>query len=348
MCRAAGLAVAAGAGGSSGSSRPAAPPLALWVKGPDDPAALAVRSVAIIGARAATDYGMRVAAELAGDLAAQGVAVVSGGAYGIDACAHRAALAAGGQTVLVSAAGLDRPYPAAHGGLYEQVARQGLLISESPPGDAPFRRRFLTRNRLIAAFGSGSVIVEAGWRSGALNTAAHARRLGRAVMAVPGPVGSAMSAGCHALLRREPSEEGSPARLVTCVADVLAEISASPAGPVSPAGPAIPTGADGAAVSVGMAEPESARSGRLREALDALSTSEGAVYDALRPRAWASEDELSVRSGVPVVGVRRALAALLVGGLAQDGPLGFRLAPASRPGAAGFEAPSPRGRGGQP
>src|SRR5580765_6234710 len=198
------------------------PPLALWVKGEGELASLGLRSAGVVGSRAATDYGARVASNLAGGLARCGVPVVSGGAYGIDAAAHRGALAADGMTVLVSAGGLDRPYPTGNASLFRQVAGAGLLVSESPPGAAPQRHRFLSRNRLIAALSRGTVVVEAARRSGALNTAGHCRVLGLPVMAVPGPVSSAMSGGCHDLVRAE----GNPARLVTCAEDVLSEIGA--------------------------------------------------------------------------------------------------------------------------
>lgn len=319
----AGLHRAAARAVATGVSTQAPPPLALWVRGSSDTAALGARAVSIVGARAATDYGMHVAAELAYDLAGAGFAVVSGGAFGIDAGAHRAALAAGGATILVSAGGLDRPYPAAHGALYEQAARSGLLISESPPGSAPFRRRFLSRNRLIAAFGSGTVVVEAGRRSGSLNTAAYARHLGRPLMAVPGPVTSALSVGCHDLLRRDPTYDGEPARLVTCAADVLAEIGPLRAVEHRDGLDAVASGGDAAArLDAGEQSP-------LQAELDRLAPREGAVYDALRPRAWATEDELSVRSGVTVAAMRQSLAELEVRGLAESGPLGYRLARAA-------------------
>ncbi len=179
------------------------PPLALWVKGAAEVTTTAVRSVAIVGSRASTAYGEHVTAELAYGLASREVDVVSGGAYGIDAVAHRSALAAGGGTVIVSAGGLDRPYPAGNASLYDRVGETGLLVSESPPGSAPQRHRFLSRNRLIAALSSATIVVEAAARSGALNTARHCQVLGRSLMVVPGPVTSPMSAGCHALLRRD-------------------------------------------------------------------------------------------------------------------------------------------------
>ncbi len=177
------------------------PPLVLWAVGPARLDDVAGRAAAIVGTRAATAYGEHVAADLAAGLAAHDVAVVSGGAYGIDGAAHRAALAADGFTVAVLAGGVDIPYPAGHSALLHRIARDGLLVSEYPPGVRPARHRFLTRNRLVAGLAGATVIVEAGARSGAANTAAWARALGRVVCAVPGPVTSAASVGCHALLR---------------------------------------------------------------------------------------------------------------------------------------------------
>src|SRR5581483_8426457 len=133
---------------------------------------------------------------------------------GIDGAAHRAALAVEGVTVAVLAGGIDIPYPAGHSGLLHRIASNGLLVTEYPPGVRPARHRFLTRNRLVAAVAGAAVVVEAGLRSGAANTAAWAGALGRVVAAVPGPVTSSASAGCHALLRNG-------AQLVTRATDVV-------------------------------------------------------------------------------------------------------------------------------
>lgn len=188
-------------------------PAALWVRG--DPAHLvAGRAVSVVGARAATAYGEHVAAELAGDLAAGSAVVVSGGAYGIDGAAHRAALGTGGVTVAFLAGGVDRAYPAGHQQLFARITTTGTVVSELPCGAAPTKWRFLARNRLIAALGDATVVVEAGWRSGSLNTAGHAAALGRPLGAVPGPVTSAASAGCHRLMREY------DARCVTSAAEV--------------------------------------------------------------------------------------------------------------------------------
>src|SRR6476661_7124757 len=162
------------------------PPLALWVTGPARLDEVADRAAAIVGTRAATAYGEHVAAELAAGLAERDAAVVSGGAYGIDGAAHRAALAADGFTVAVLAGGIDVSYPAGHSALLHRIGEQGLLVTEYPPGLRPQRHRFLTRNRLVAALSGATVVVEAGARSGAANTAAWARALGRGVCAVTG------------------------------------------------------------------------------------------------------------------------------------------------------------------
>lgn len=155
---------------------------------------------AIVGARAATPYGERVTTELAEAIAARGHLIVSGAAYGIDAAAHRAALAAGGATVAVIASGLDRAYPSGHLDLLERIARTGAVLSELPCGSAPTKARFLARNRLIAALAARTVVAEAGPRSGSLNLTTHAIALDRPVGAVPGSIYSTASAGCHRLI----------------------------------------------------------------------------------------------------------------------------------------------------
>ena len=176
-------------------------PVGLWLRGPlalDDSCR---RSVAVVGSRSATSYGEQVALGLAAGLAGAGVTVLSGAAFGIDVAAHRGALAAGGPTVAVLACGADRAYPAAHRELLQLLAEQGLVVSEVPPGGAPTRHRFLGRNRLIAALSSGTVVVEAAVRSGALNTASWAGRLNRPLMGVPGRVTEAPAEGVHELIR---------------------------------------------------------------------------------------------------------------------------------------------------
>lgn len=283
------------------------PPLALWIRGTADLATLGVRSVGIVGSRAATAYGEQVAADLAYSLAGRGFAVVSGGAFGIDAAAHRGALGIGGQTYLVSAGGLDLPYPPANANLFERCADSGLLISESPPGAAPQRRRFLTRNRLIAALATGTVVVEASKRSGAVNTAGHCLRLGRPLMAVPGPVTSAMSVGCHDLLRRDEA----PARLVTSADDVV-EVIGSLSDTLSPGAPVSAPAGD---------EPRD----QLRASLDALDESARAVFDGFPARGAVGVDDLVASSGLPPVDVIRSLPALEAAGLIEPQDARYRI-----------------------
>ncbi len=202
-------------------------PLALFVRGCDLRRCV-LRSAAVVGARAATTYGVNVASDLAAGLSDRGWAVVSGGAYGIDAAAHRGALAAGGLTVAVLACGVDVAYPRGHVALLERVAAEGVVVSELPPGCHPTKSRFLTRNRLIAALSRGTVVVEAAHRSGALNTAAAARRLGRPLLVVPGPVTSPLSAGTHRLLRAHREESV----VVTGADEVVEELG--PLGSLAP------------------------------------------------------------------------------------------------------------------
>ncbi|MGW6642720.1 DNA-processing protein DprA [Streptomyces iakyrus] len=208
-------------------------PLGLWVRGRPSLRMWALRSVAVVGARACTEYGAHMAATLAAGLAEQGWVVVSGGAYGVDGAAHRGVLGAGGATVAVLACGVDRPYPRGHTRLISRIAEQGLVIGELPPGDHPTPSRFILRNRVIAALTRGTVVVEAAHRSGSLVTARAAQRLGRHTMGVPGPATSGLSAGVHDLLRGE-------AALVTDVADVvelvgdIGELAPDRRGPVLP------------------------------------------------------------------------------------------------------------------
>jgi DNA processing protein len=209
-------------------------PIVLWLRGGDLRFAC-LRSVAMVGSRAATAYGTHVGTELAADIASRGWTLISGGAFGIDACAHRGALATGGVTVAVLASGLSFGYPKGHEDLFELVAGTGVMVSECPPDRAPTRPGFLIRNRVIAALSRGTVVVEAARRSGALNTAKHARDLNRPVMAVPGPLTSDQSAGCHDLIR----EYG--AACVTSAGHVIELIS--PLGEAdggSERGPAVP------------------------------------------------------------------------------------------------------------
>jgi DNA processing protein len=264
------------------------PPLALWTVGSAGLDDMAERAVAIVGTRASTAYGEHAAADLAAGLVERDVTVVSGGAYGIDGAAHRATLATDGFTVAVLAGGIDIPYPAGHAALLHRIGQQGLVVSEYPPGVRPARHRFLTRNRLVAALSGATVVVEAGARSGAANTAAWGRALGRAVCAVPGPVTSSASVGCHALLR-------SGAELVTRAADVVELIG-----------------------RVGELAPDEQRPGSV---LDGLGGAEQRVYDALPARGRRTADQIAVASGLPPTQVLGPLAMLEVSGLVvhQDG-----------------------------
>ncbi|WP_435242623.1 DNA-processing protein DprA [Streptomyces cucumeris] len=178
-------------------------PVGLWVRGPASLRIWALRSVALVGARACSDYGAHVAATLAAGLSERGWVVASGAAHGVDGAAHRGALAAGGATIAVLASGVDVPYPRGHTELIERIAEQGLVVAELPPGAHPTRSRFVLRNRVLAALTRGTVVVEAQYRSGSLVTARRARDLGRFTMGVPGPVTSGLSAGVHELLRGE-------------------------------------------------------------------------------------------------------------------------------------------------
>ncbi|GHH96165.1 DNA-processing protein DprA [Streptomyces capillispiralis] len=208
-------------------------PVGLWVRGSADPRMWALRSVAVVGARACTEYGAHMAATLAAGLAERGWVVVSGGAYGIDGAAHRGALGSGGATVAVLASGVDRPYPRGHTGLIARIAEQGLVIGELPPGEHPTPSRFILRNRVIAALTRGTVVVEAAHRSGSLVTVRAARRLGRHTMGVPGPATSGLSAGVHELLRQDAVLVTDAAEVVELVGD-MGELAPERRGPVLP------------------------------------------------------------------------------------------------------------------
>ncbi|MGW3319559.1 DNA-processing protein DprA [Streptomyces fungicidicus] len=208
-------------------------PLGLWVRGGADLRMWALRSVAVVGARACTEYGAHMAATLSAGLAERGWVVVSGGAYGVDGAAHRGALGTGGATVAVLACGVDRPYPRGHTGLIGRIAEQGLVVGELPPGEHPTPSRFVLRNRVIAALARGTVVIEAAHRSGSLVTARAARRLGRHTMGVPGPATSALSAGVHELLRQDAVLVTDAAEVVELVGD-MGELAPERRGPVLP------------------------------------------------------------------------------------------------------------------
>lgn len=292
-----------------------APPLALFVRGPRRLADTVERSVAIVGARAATRYGEAIASELAAGLSGRGWSVISGGAYGIDAAAHRGALSAGsdamaGSTVAVLACGVDVAYPRGNDRLLAQVAEGGLVVSELPPGCSPTRVRFLVRNRLIAALSVGTVVVQAAARSGSLSTLNRAGALGRHRMVVPGPVDEAASVGCHQALRADPTG----VVLVTRLGEVLECVGRM--------------GDDAAEPLRGPTHP--------RDALDATVLR---VLEAVPLRKGAGEASIARTAGVSTLVVQQVLPSLHLAGLVErhvEG--GWKLTtlgaggPASRPG----------------
>ncbi|HEY3467636.1 MAG TPA: DNA-processing protein DprA, partial [Amycolatopsis sp.] len=238
-------------------------------------------------------YGEHHAAEIAYGLANRGVPIFSGAAYGIDGAAHRGALAAGGVTVAVLGCAVDAGYPAGHVGLLNRIVRDGgAVVSEYPPGMPPARHRFLVRNRLIAALTEGTLVVEAGLRSGARNTASTAGALGKVVMALPGPVSSATSAGCHELIR------DSRATLVSTVDEILEAVG-----------------------RFGIAEDPSARPKR---PTDRLGPEALRAYEALTVRSDRSDAEIAAESGLPLRKVRALLPALEIDGFAVRGDGGWR------------------------
>ena len=266
-------------------------PICLWWRGNEQELPPPAKSIALVGSRDSTSYGASVTADLAYSLTQRGFTIISGGAYGVDAHAHRAALAGGSggsmPTIAVMAGGVDRFYPAGNEDLLRTVANQGAVLAEVPPGSAPTRYRFLQRNRLIAALASVTVVVEARWRSGALNTAHHAETLGRAVGAVPGSVHSANSAGCHRLLR-----EGG----AVCVTDAgeIAELA-------SPSGESLPE----------------VKAGR-PAVQDGLTLEDLILLDALPLRTTSSVEKLTAVAGLSAESVRAGLGRLGLLGLAES------------------------------
>ncbi len=276
----------------------ASTPPCLWVRGDPALSDAVARSVALVGARASTAYGNHMAGDLAGGLVARDVTVVSGGAYGIDAAAHRGALLAGGTTIVLLAGGVDRAYPTGNADLLRTVVESGgSVLSEVPPGGAPSRWRFLQRNRLIAAVSRGTVVVEAAWRSGALSTANRAGELMRPVGAVPGPVTSMASAGCHRLLR-----DGA----AVCVtdADEVVELIGEIGRDVAPS------------------------RGSEERPTDGLGPEERRVHDALPVRADAAPQMLAREAGLSEAEVRGALGTLELLGIAVRHGSGWRKADA--------------------
>jgi DNA processing protein len=271
---------------SAHRTRELTPPLALWVRGPGRLAEQCERAVAVVGARAATGYGQHMAGEIAAGLADRAITVISGAAIGVDGAAHRGALAVDGPTIAVLACGIDRAYPSVHERLIERIAAAGLVLTEYPPGCVPARHRFLVRNRLIAGLSTGTLVIEAGLRSGAQRTAADARALGRVLMALPGPVTSGRSAGCHRLI-----QDG--ALLVTRTEEVIESIGR---------------------IGLDLAPAPDPDPGRPTDGLDPVTTR---VHGALPSRAARETRWLAMEAGVPIGAVRAALVELERRGLVQ-------------------------------
>jgi DNA processing protein len=282
-------------------------PLALWVRGAADLRLLALRSVAIVGARASTSYGEEVARAWAAALASDAWTVLSGAAFGIDAAAHRGALAADGSTVAVLAGGVDVPYPRAHTALLARIVDEGAVVSESPPGESVRRQRFLSRNRLIAALGRATLVVEAAERSGTTATARAASAMNRPVLAVPGPVTSAASAGCHRMIR------DGRALLVSDVPDLLDMLDLAHGG-----------GAGTTAAHGGRA----ASPARNR---DRLAARERVVLDALPARGVRGLGDLVRAAGLSQTDVLAGIGILAAAGWVDEDSGGWRLARPSSP-----------------
>lgn len=272
-------------------------PFALWVTGAADLRLLALRSLAVVGARACTAYGEEIARSWSAELASQQWCVLSGAAYGIDAAAHRGALAADGTTVAVLAGGVDVPYPRAHAALIAAIADQGLVISETPPGEAVRRQRFLSRNRIIAALGRATLVVEAAIRSGTASTAHAAAAMNRPVLAVPGPVTSAASAGCHRMI------SDGEAIVAGDVADVLGVLDLG-----HPRSPAVVS----------------------RSPRDDLDLRERLVLDAMPARSAIGLDGLIRSAGLGREDVMAAAGVLTGLGVVVEESGGWRLAPRPR------------------
>ncbi|WP_346151443.1 DNA-processing protein DprA [Nonomuraea recticatena] len=269
-------------------------PLGLWVHGSADLRYSCLRSVAMVGARSATAYGVHVAAEFGIGLSEANWTIVSGGAYGIDGAAHRGALAGPAPTIAVLACGTDVCYPSAHHDLFAAIRRQGAVVSECPPGVHPTRARFLIRNRLIAALSRGTLVVEAAVRSGALNTATHAANLGRHLAAVPGPITSEMSLGCHKLLReRNAVCVTSPAEMIELVGMIGDDLAPTPRGPVVPR--------------------------------DTLNDETRSVLDAVPSRGGAGPASIAVAAGVDLKTALSCLGGLAAAGYIERVPKGWRL-----------------------
>ena len=283
-------------------------PFALWVRGRREALADLDRSIAVVGARAATGYGEHVTVEASSGLVDRGYAIVSGAAYGIDGAAHRAALASRGTTIAFLAGGLDRFYPSGHEALLTRVIEAGAAVSEVPCGTAPTKWRFLQRNRLIAAGSRAVVVVEAGWRSGSLNTAGHAAALGRPLGAVPGPVTSSASAGCHRMLREYSA---------VCVtnADEMAELA--------PLDRPMVFDGDGDGDGEGRGGSGGREGSRVSAAAHDPSGVRIRLLDALSERGPRSVDRIAALSGLAVDRVRAELGLLELDGAVRSHPTGW-------------------------
>lgn len=298
-----------------------AAPMLLWVRGERDLGGLLRRSVAVVGARAATAYGQHVAGQLGRGLAAGGVTVVSGGAFGIDAAAHRGALLADGPTVAFLAGGVDRPSPAGNLDLLDRMRCEGgALVAESPLGTPPTRSRFLLRNRLIAAVTGATVVVEAAWRSGALSTAARAADLLRPVGAVPGPVTSMASVGCHRLLR-----DGG-AVCVTDASEVVELLAGAGTLPDSDPDPDSEMGTDVGTAPGAVEDPETSAGSPVprADATDRADSAESRVLDALHRRRAGTVLDVARRAGLAEREVSATLGLLELAGTVEHVPGGWR------------------------
>lgn len=268
------------------------PPAALWCLG--DPKAIPgspEEMVAIVGTRECSQYGERTARRLATAAVKAGLTVVSGLARGVDAAAHRAAMEAGGTTLAVNGPGVDVAYPVSHRALHEAIQERGAVLSEMEPGTKAFPGCFPRRNRIIAALAKVTVVVEGGFRSGAINTATRALELGRIVAAVPGPIDDPRSAGANLLIR-----DG--ALVITDVDDLLMACG------LSTSGGGGRRGAEGSVASPAGSE---------------LTDLDGRILQMLVPRATPVSD-LAFQLGVPVGQISGSLLRLEIAGLAgRDG-----------------------------
>ena len=290
----------------------AEPPLALWVRGPLDVRAAALRSVGIVGSRASTAYGEGATTQIGSGLAESGWTVVSGGAFGIDAAAHRAALAVGGSTIAVLACGIDQAYPRSHDALFARIADTGAVVSELPPGSHPLKHRFLNRNRLIAALTRGTVVVEAARRSGALATAARAQELGRAVLAVPGPITSMASSGTNRLLHERSAR-------AACSAGEVISLLTDPVPDGGPPGRPQPQMLPGMTVP----EPRDGQAGA-PPSQPALSEAPARVLSTLPRRGGISVEQVAARAHLAPVACLAHLGVLELGGLVRRTEDGWR------------------------